>query len=150
MNDHLQIKPGHILTGAAGAGGVMDHLPQGIGKNKIQVFERIQNGLRFTDIGFRNVHEDRIAAKAGDHKRMFDMGKLYVKQVLKRILGVIQFGFGQEFGVPRNIGKDEITSFCHANSKYPRNGFAKILSYRHGVRMEAAEHFLMQMFSSYK
>ena len=55
VDNHFQIELGHVLAGAAGAGGVIDHLPARIGKDKEQVFQRFQDSLRLADIGFRNV-----------------------------------------------------------------------------------------------
>jgi len=46
---------------------------------------------------------------------MLDVGKLHVEQTLQGILSMVQFGFGQEFGVARDVGDDEVAFVCHGD-----------------------------------
>ena len=101
----------------AGTGGVLDHLTARIGKDEIQRFERFDEGLRFGEIRGRDVHEDGVASEARYLERMFDLCQLGIEQVLKRVVGVVDLGFCQEFGVALDVGKDEIAFVCHACSK---------------------------------
>ena len=72
----------HILAGAAGAGGVELYLPQRISKHEIQILQGFQQGLRLDEVFLRDVHEDGISAKAGDHEGMLDVRKLHIEQAL--------------------------------------------------------------------
>jgi len=49
------------------------------------------------------------------------MSKLHIEQTLQSILGIIQFGFGQELGVATYIGDGEVASVCQ-DSDLPCSG----------------------------
>ena len=116
VHHHLEIEPGHVLAGPAGAGGIDNHLPQRTGKDDIEIFQCFHQGLRLAEMRLRDVHKDRVAPEAGDHKRVFDVGELHVEQVLQRRLGMVQLRLGQELGVARDVGEDEIAFFRHESS----------------------------------